>query len=67
MKRNSSKLIFQGKMELVLLCTKIFHFEFNDEAFQQLDDVAMESPLGPVTAGIFMVELENTLNPRLKI
>ena len=32
---------------------------------QQCDGVAMGSPLGPVIAGIFMVELERTLLPRL--
>ena len=47
--------------ELLLLCTKNVHFEFNGETFQQLDDAAMGSPLGPFIAGIFMVELENTL------
>ena len=47
--------------ELLLLCTKNVHFEFNGETFQQLDGAAMGSPLGPVIAGIFMVELENTL------
>ena len=52
--------------ELLLLCTKSVHLEFNGETFQQLDGVAMGSPLGPVIAGIFMVELENTLVSRLK-
>ena len=40
--------------ELLLLCTKNVHFEFNGETFQQLDGVAMGSNLGPVIAGIFM-------------
>ena len=48
--------------ELLLLCTKNVHFEFNGETFQQLDGAVTSSPLGPVIAGIFMVELENTLN-----
>ena len=47
--------------ELLLLCTKNVHFEFNGETFQQLDGAAMGSPLGPVITRIFMVELENTL------
>ena len=45
---------------LLLYCTKNVHFELNGETFQQLDGAAMGSPLGPVIAGIFMVELENT-------
>ena len=53
-------------MKLLLLCTKNVHFEFNGETFQQLDGVAMGSSLGPVIAGIFMVEFENTLVSRLK-
>jgi len=32
----------------------------------QTDGVAMGSPLGPVIAGIFMVELEQKLLPRTK-
>ena len=51
--------------ELLLLCTKSVHFTFNGDIYQQLDGVAMGSPLGPVIAGIFMVELENTLIPTL--
>lgn len=50
---------------LLLLCTKNVHFTFNGETYQQIDGVAMGSPLGPVIAGIFMVELENTLVPTL--
>ena len=55
--------------ELLLLCTKIVHFEFNGKTFQQLDGAAMGSPLGSVIAviaEIFMVKLENTLVFRLK-
>ena len=52
--------------ELLLLCTKNVHFTFNKETYQQTDGVAMGSPLGPVLAGIFMVELENKMVPKLK-
>ena len=51
--------------ELLLLCTKNVHFTFNNEIYQQCDGVAMGSPLGPVIAGIFMVELEKLLIPAL--
>ena len=44
--------------ELLLLCTKNVDFTFNNVIYQQCDGVAMGSPLGPVIAGIFMVELE---------
>ena len=51
--------------ELLLLCTKNVHFTFNNDIYQQCDGVAIGSPLGQVIAGIFMVELERTLLPRL--
>ena len=44
--------------ELILLCNKNVHFTFNGETFTQVDGVAMGSPLAPILAGIFMVELE---------
>ena len=53
------------KKELLLLCTKNVHFTFNNKIYQQCDGVAMGSPLGPVIAGIFMVELEKSLIPTL--
>ena len=37
----------------------------NNEIYVQNDGVAMGSPLGPILANVFMVELENTLVPRL--
>ena len=52
--------------ELILLCTKNVHFTFNGETFTQTDEVAMGSPLAPILAGIFMVELERNLIPILK-
>ena len=52
--------------ELILLCTKNVHFMFNGEMFTQVDGVAMGSPLAPILAGIFMVELERNLIPILK-
>ena len=50
--------------DLLLLCTNNVHFTYEGKVYQQLDGVAMESPLGPVIAGIFMVELESTTIPR---
>ena len=51
--------------ELLLLCTKNTHFTFNNDIYQQSDADAIGSPLGPVIAEIFMVELERTPLPRL--
>ena len=41
-------------------------FTQNLAIFIQNDGVAMESPLGPILAGILIVELENVLVPKLK-
>ena len=49
---------------LLLLCTKNVRFTFENNIYQQKDDVAMGSPLGPVLAGILMVHLKRTLMPK---
>ena len=46
--------------ELLYLCTKNVHFSFNNEIYMQNDGEVMDSPLEPVLANIFMVELERT-------
>ena len=46
---------------LLLLCTKNVHFTFRNNIYQQIDGVTMEFPLGPVLAGILMVDLERIL------
>ena len=55
----------QEMKELLILCTKNVHFTFNNETYIQVDCVAMGSPLGPVLANIFMVELETSVIPNL--
>ena len=40
-------------------------FLFEDEIYQQIDSLAMGFPLGPILAGIFMVELETATVPTL--
>ena len=52
-------------LKLLTLCTKNVHFILNNEIYVQNDGVAMDFPLGPILANVFMVELENTLVPRL--
>ena len=47
--------------EILLLCTKNVHFTFRDVVYLQTDGVVMGSPLGPVLAGIFMVDLARSL------
>ena len=52
--------------KLLTLYIKNLHFSFNNEIYIQTDDAVMGSPLGPVIANIFMIELENTLVLTLK-
>ena len=52
--------------QLILVCTKNVHFKFHDDMFTQVDCIALGSPLAPILANIFMVELERNLIPILK-
>ena len=47
--------------EVLLLCTKYVNVTFKNDVYQQCDGAAMRSPLGPIIAWKFMVELERTL------
>ena len=61
----STKLT-RDEMKLLLeICTKEMHFSFDGNIFRQVNGVAMGSPLGPVIANIFMVELEKRLIPTM--
>ena len=51
--------------KLRTICTKNVHFSFNNDISINIDGVAMGSPLGPVMANIFMVELKSVLVPKL--
>jgi hypothetical protein len=46
---------------LLNYCVKLNHFTFNNEFYDQIDGVAMGSPLGPTLANIFMSDLEDTV------
>ena len=50
---------------LLILCTKNVHFSLNGQLYLQKDGIAMGSPLAPVMAGIFMVELGRKVLPML--
>ena len=51
--------------ELIKLCTKDVHFNFNETTYVQKNRVAMGSWFAPVLAGIFMVELKRAVIPKL--
>jgi hypothetical protein len=44
--------------KLLVICTKESHFKFHGKHYDQIDGVAMGSPLGPLFANIFMDEFE---------
>ena len=66
--KNEINIPKQEMKELSYLCTKNSHFTLNSKTYVQIDGVTMGSPLDPVLANIFMVELEQNIIPNyLKI
>ena len=49
----------------LLLCTKNLHFSYDNKLYSQKGGVARGSLLGPVIVGIFMVDLERNVIPKL--
>ena len=64
-KEINTQITLAEMRELLKLCTKNVHYTFDNQVYQQNNEVAMGSPLGPVLAGIFMVELEKQIIPTL--
>ena len=60
-----TKISRKEMKDLLLLCTKNVHFSYDNKLYSQKDGVAMGSPLGPLIAGIFMVDLERNVVPKL--
>jgi predicted GIY-YIG superfamily endonuclease len=52
--------------KLLIICTQESHFQFNGNYYDQIDGVAMGSPLGPLFANIFMDEFEQKHMHQLK-
>ena len=52
--------------KLLIICTQESHFQFNGNFYDQIDRVAMGSPLGPLFANIFMDEFEQKHMEKLK-
>ena len=51
---------------ILLLCTKNVHFTFTNEIYIRNDWVVMVSSIDLTFAGIFIIELENMLVPKLR-
>ena len=45
--------------KLLVYCVQENHFCFEDKCYDQVDGVAMGSPLGPILANIFMSQFES--------
>jgi hypothetical protein len=45
-------------LKKLVICTKESHFQFNGRFYEQIDGVAMGSPLGPLFANAFMSDFE---------
>jgi hypothetical protein len=52
--------------KLLIICTSESHFQFGGNYYDQVDGVAMGSPLGPLFANAFMADFENKHMDRLK-
>ena len=63
MKKHEITTVFMKNeiKKLLTIFTKHVHFSFNNDIYVQIDGFAMGSPLGPVIANIFMVELESVV------
>lgn len=48
--------------ELFKYCTKLSNFTFNNENYDQINGVAMGSPLAPIIAHLFMSNLEENIS-----
>ena len=60
-----TKISRKEMKDILLLCTKNVHFSYDNKLYSQKDGVAMGSPLGPLITGIFMLDLERNVMPKL--
>ncbi|XP_033111568.1 uncharacterized protein LOC117112580 [Anneissia japonica] len=51
----------QGLIDLLTIATKNQLFQYDGNLYEQVDGVAMGSPLGPLMANVFMCNIEDTL------
>ena len=49
---------------VLLICTKNVLFSLDNKLYTQKDDIAMESPIGSVITGIYIVDFEKNVIPQ---
>lgn len=69
--KENGKILFHGFKrndlnKLLVTCTQHSHFQFNGEYYDQIDGVAMGSPLGPLFANVFMTNFEQKHSEKLR-
>ena len=66
-KKNKLNITKTDLIKLLTLATKHQLFQFNGNLYEQVDGVAMGSPLGPLMANAFMCSLEQKLSKSNKL
>ena len=66
-----NKKLFHGLLrkdleKLLTICTQESHFQFDAKFYDQVDGVAMGSPLGPLFANVFMSNFERKHKEKLR-
>lgn len=69
--KKNGKILFHGLRrndlkKFLVICTQQSHFQFNGEFYDQIDGVAMGSPLGPLFANVFMTNFEKKHADKLR-
>lgn len=59
--KNRTNLNVEDILEITSFCLKKTYFQFNGKIYQQLDGLAMGSPLSPTLANLFMDDLEKKI------
>lgn len=66
MKKIGKKISGSKLKELLYPFTKHAYLKFNEEIYIQTGGMAIESPLGPLLAHIFMISLEDNILPKVR-
>ena len=59
-----TKILIKEMKYVLLICTKNVLFSLDNKLYTQKDDIAMESPVGSVITGIYIVDFEKNVIPQ---